>query len=177
MPVRQPFDQWPCPARDGLNNGGIRLAVRFPLDISGEMLRTVVDSPGALKSRSRSGNEACRECRRSCRHRIALDDNRVDASFLRRKRGTQSGRTGPDNEQRQLRFEFRGGCTDDHTHSLPDSRNAADIEEIHRVRMASDLRRYLPRAGPTTFPLSKTRAPRKKVLFTRPRSSMPSKGE
>jgi len=164
-------------ARDGLNNGGIRLAVRFPLDVSGETFRTVVDSPGALKSRPRSGNQACRECCRSCRHRIALNDNRVGTGFFRRKRGTQSGRAGPDNEQRQLRFEFRGGCTDDHTHGLPGSRNAADIEESHRVRTASDLRRYLPRAGPTTFPLSNTRSPRKKVLFTRPRSSMPSKGE
>jgi hypothetical protein len=29
-----------------------------------------------------------------------------------------------------LRFEFRGGCTDDHTRSLPGSRNAADIEQL-----------------------------------------------
>ena len=92
--------------RHGVDDGGIRLALRLALNVGGKQLRAVDDALGTLQPRCRGGNESGRQRRRAGRHGVALDDQNLDAGFCRSQRRAQPGRAGADDQERHLDLEI-----------------------------------------------------------------------
>src|SRR6185312_12311897 len=96
-------------ARDHVDDSTVVLAVRLLLDVVGKQLRRVRNTFGPLEARAGGGNEPGRQRRRTGRHRVALDEYRLDALLLGGQRRAQPRRSGADDQQRHLRLECLAG--------------------------------------------------------------------
>ena len=100
--IRQPLDGGAGFPRDAFDHRCIALAVRLARDVGCKQRRVVADAERLLKARAGGGNEPRRQRGRSAGKRIALQDNDVDADFLRGKRRAKSRRTRADNDNRGI---------------------------------------------------------------------------
>ena len=104
--VGEPFDRRPCVVCGGAHQPCVRLVVRLARDIGGEQFGGILDTALTLEARTCRRNEPGRQGRRSCRHRVALDHNWLDAGLARGERRTEARCASADDQHRNLAVEI-----------------------------------------------------------------------
>ena len=109
--IGKPFKRLRNGRRQPPDHRLVVFAACFGLDIRREKLRAVIDSRLALKPCARRRDQACRQCGRAGRDRIGLDHKHLATFLAGSQGGDQSGGSGADDDDRDLKVETRSGCS------------------------------------------------------------------